>query len=190
MANIDYRNIKQGVYINMEGKIYLVLDSVYSKKSRQLGSNQTKLKEVSTGKVTDKTFHASDQVREADIHKTSYIFIYSKGEEVWLHEVDDKSKRFSIPTSLVKGIEFMKQNSKVTAVLNDENILSIYPDIKVDLVVKESPPSIKGNTAQGGSKKILLETGTYVSAPLFINTGDVVTVNTETGEYVSRSEKN
>ena len=86
-------------------------------------------------------------------------------------------------------IKFVKEQSDVTALVWNDEIIGIQTPIKVELKVTEAPPAVKGNTAQGGSKQVVLETGAVINTPLFINEGDIVRVNTETGEYVERVSK-
>ena len=105
------------------------------------------------------------------------------------HHIDDKSKRITVESSIVEASNLLKESTEVTGVYFDEKLFSVYPPIKVNLQIKDAPPSIKGNTAVGGNKKIVLETGAVIDTPLFINTGDIVSVNTQTGEYVERVEK-
>ena len=85
--------------------------------------------------------------------------------------------------------QFLKPNSVIDALVFDEKIIALKIPIKVELLVKEAPPAVRGNTAQGGTKQIILETGAAVNAPLFVNEGDIVRVNTEVASYVERVDK-
>ena len=151
---------------------------------------QTKIKNLITGNIIEKNFSASECFDQAEIEKETLIYIYTKGNQCVFHEKDNKSKRINVDISIISAPIFLKENTEVTGMYFDEKLFSVYPPIKVNLKVKEAPPSIKGNTAVGGSKKIVLETGAIIDTPMFINTGDVVSVNTQTGEYVERVEKN
>ena len=186
MAKLGYTDIKPGVMIEIEGIPYEVLESRISKKSRQKAFNQTRIKNLLNGNVIDRPFRASEFFDECSIEKQSFVFIYRKGEEFWFHTEDDKGKRFSVEGSRVTGSEYIKQDEKVTGIVYKDQIIRIYPNIKVHLKVVSAPPSIKGNTSQGGSKRVELETGAIVNTPMFIKTGDVVCVNTQKGEYIER----
>ena len=103
---------------------------------------------------------------------------------------DDPSKRFAFKEDIVgAAARFLKPNTEVMAVKFGDQIMNIQAPIKVDLKVKETPPGIRGDTAQGGTKVATLETGATVNVPLFVNAGDLVRINTETGDYVERMEK-
>jgi len=190
MSLLSYNEITARKYIVLEGEPYEVLYSQVTKKNRQKPSNQTKIKSLVTGKVTDKAFHQSDSVEEADIESKKIKYLYSNHGEFWFCEESDPSKRFSLSGEQVgtSGV-FLKKDSLVEALIFDEKIIGIKIPIKVDLVVTEAPPAVRGNTAQGATKQITLESGALVNAPLFINEGDIVRINTETGEYVERAEK-
>jgi elongation factor P len=152
--------------------------------------NQTKLKNLITGKVVEHAFHQAETIDEADIEEKDMEFIYARKGECWFSDPENKSNRVSVSEELVgETLHFLKQGATVQALIFDEKVIGVVPPIKVDLKVTEAPPSTKGNTAQGGSKQVTLETGATINVPLFVNEGDIVRINTETGEYVERVEK-
>ena len=111
-----------------------------------------------------------------------------EGRGGWIfHEAADKSKRFSLTDEIMgQGGEFLKPNTAVETETFDGKIFNVKLPIKMELKVKEAPPDVRGNTAQGGSKIVTLENGTTITVPMFIKEGDVLRINTETGEYVER----
>jgi elongation factor P len=144
-----------------------------------------------SGKTFAATFHVSDKADEADVEKRDVKYLYTNKGEYWFSAKDDPSDRFNLPASLIgDSAKFFKENSLVQALVwdndGDEQIIKITLPIKVEFKVKEAPPAVKGNTAQGGTKIIILENGTAVNAPMFIEPGDSVSINTETGLYVER----
>ena len=185
---LSYSEIKKGSRILHEGVPYEVIEAVFAKKNRQKGVNQTKVKNLRTGFVKNISFHPSDKVTELEVEKENVIFIYEREDKMYFHKEDNKSDRFGIDKKFVTFPEFISANMKVEALKINDKIISITPPIKVNLKVVESPPSVKGNTAQSGTKKVKLETGAFVNTPLFIKKGDSITVNTQTGEYVERSK--
>jgi len=187
---LSYSEITQRKYIVQDGEPYEVLSSAITKKQRQKPTNQTKLKNLRTGKVTEKSFHQSDTVEEADITKKKALFIYNHRNEFWFSDIDNTSNRWKIDENHIgnKG-KYLKEKTVIDILLFNDEILGIQLPPKVDLLVTDAPPAVKGNTAQGGSKQITLETGMTLNAPLFINEGDTVRVNTETGEYSERVDK-
>jgi len=190
MAILSYNEIIPKKIIEYNGEPCEVLASHVFRKQQRKPVNQTKLRGLKSGKVLEISFHQSETVPEADIEKKELTYIYSNRGEVWFHESGNPKERISLPEEKIADqIKFVKENTDVTAMEWNEEIIGIQTPIKAELTVKEAPPSVKGNTAQGGSKQVVLETGAVVSTPLFINEGDIIRVNTTTGEYVERVSK-
>ncbi len=189
MAKLGYTDLKPRVLFVINKIPHEVIESQISKKSRQKAFMQTKIKNLITGNIIEKNFSASEYFDQADIQKEKLVFVYKQGDKCIFHHIDNKSKRITVDASIVNASNLLKENTEVTGMYFNEKIFSVYPPIKVSLKIKDAPPSIKGNTAVGGNKKIVLETGAVIDTPLFINTGDIVSVNTQTGEYVERIEK-
>ncbi len=182
--------VKNGSLIVIDGQPYAVLKVEHSHIGRG-GSNVTaRIKNLMTGKVLERTFKPSDEFDEADVEKMKSLFIYESRGQYWFTEQGKPQNRFSISKETLGEVaQFLKPNLDVLAIKFDGNVIAIEPPIKVDYVVKEAPPAVRGNTAQGGTKIAVLETGAELSVPLFINEGDIVRVNTQTGEYAERVEK-
>jgi elongation factor P len=143
----------------------------------------------------DRNWQASDNFEEAEIERKPAMFIYAKpgrapgdGQEYWFHEEGNPKARFSLVAELVgdQG-QFLKPNTKVSTWIFNEKVIKVDIPIKMDFKVMEAPPAIRGNTAQGGTKSVTIEGGAKVNAPLFINEGDMIRINTQTGEYVERA---
>jgi elongation factor P len=184
---LEYNEIKPRKYIIMDGDPYEVLSSHVFRKQQRKPVNATKLKNLITGKVTEYSFHQSEKAEEAEIDKRSIKYLYHNRGEYWFAEASDPSKRFQFDEATVgETIKYVRQNSLVDLLSFQERILGIEVPIKVELKVTEAPPAVKGNTATGGTKVVTLETGATINAPLFVSEGDVVSVNTETGDYVER----
>ena len=188
---IDYNEITAGRFVVLDGQPYECLTSQISKKSRQKASNQAKLKNLITGKVVEKAFHQSDSVEEAEITKKTVAFIYENRGEFWFHDEGDPKSRFALSADLIGAAgKFLKEKTNIDAVMFGEEIIGIKLPIKMELEVTEAADAVKGNTAQGATKQVTLETGATITVPLFVSRGDIVRVNTETGEYVERASKN
>ena len=152
---------------------------------------QTRMRNLINGKVLERNFAQSDIFEEADIEKKNVKFLYNHRDEYWFSEVNDQSKRFKLDKSIIgESHKYLKNNTILDAILFNGQIINIALPIKMDFKVIEAPPAIRGDTAQGGVKQVVLETGAIVNVPLFVNGGDVIRLNTETGEYVERVEKN
>lgn len=174
----------------MDDDPFLVLTSSTSKKDRQKASNAVKMKNLRTGGVVDKTFHQADILEEAFIEKQDVKFLYRNRGEFFFCPPDKPAERFSFTEDIVGATaKYMKENTIVEALVFDEEIMSITVPIKVELKVKEAAPAVKGNTSSGATKEVTLETGAIVFVPMFINEGDIVAVNTETGLYTERVTK-
>ena len=132
----------------------------------------------------------SEAIEEIEVEKKSINFLYEHRGEFWFSEKGNPKNRFKLEEAKIgPAAKFLKPNSEVTAAVLDDQILNVKAPIKVDLKITETPPGERGNTAQGGTKMATLETGAEVAVPLFINTGDIIRVNTDTGTYVERMEK-
>ena len=187
---LQYNEVTPGHFILVDGAPYEVLESHTFRKQQRKPVNQTKLRHLISGKVTDYSFHHTDKIEEADLHTRDIKFLYHNKGEYWFCEIKDPSKRFQLEKNVVgeRGL-FLKSNTVIEALEFNKKIIGIKVPIKVELRVTNAPPAVKGNTVQGGTKQIILETGATINAPMFINPGDVIRVNTEEGTYVERVEK-
>jgi elongation factor P len=191
MAMLEYNEILKGKVILYNDDPYEVLDAHVFRKQQRKPVNQTKLRNIITGKVTEQAFHVSEKAQEADLSTKGVKYLYSNKGEKWFCAEDNPAERFVLPEETIgPGSKFLKANAIVEALIFDEKIIGIKMPIKVELKVTEAAAAVKGNTAQGGSKQITLETGATLFVPMFINEGDIIRINTETGEYVERADKN
>lgn len=190
---LNYNEIKERGFIVLDGEPYEVLESQVSRKQQRKPVNQTKLRNLITGVTRQQTFHYADTVHEAYIEKRKVKYAFNKfnrqtsATEYWFTDPDDKSKRFEVAESVLGDkIKYMKEESEYDALYFGDRIIGLSLPIKVELKVIEAPPSIKGSTASGGDKKVKVETGAMITTPTFIEVGDVIKVNTETGQYTER----
>lgn len=187
---LEYNEITLRKYIVLDNEPYEVLASHVFRKQQRKPVNQTKLKNLITGKVTERSFHAMEKAEEAEIVAKKFKYLYANRGQFWFCEEQNPAARFSLEEEQVgEGGKFLKANSIVDILYFGEKMIGIKLPIKVDLKVTEALPAVKGNTVQGGSKEVTLETGATLQVPLFINEGDVIRVNTESGEYVERADK-
>lgn len=170
-----------------EGEPFEVLTSHVFRKQQRKPVNAVKMRNLITGKVIENSFHQSEKVEEAELERRPIKYLYENRGQYWFCEVNDPSKRFEMPAETIADkIKFVRQNDTIDVLSFGDKVLGIEVPIKVELKVTDAPPAIKGNTVQGGLKQITLETGFTTNAPMFINEGDIVRINTETGEYVER----
>lgn len=190
MAILSYNEILSKCIINYHNEPYEVLSAHIFRMQQRKPVNQTKLRHLISGKVTEISFHQNETVTEADIGKMQAHYLYSNKNESWFAQVGNPKNRFSFPYDSVQDkVQWLTQNSLVEILTYEEKPMTIKIPVKVDLEVKEAPPAVKGNTVSGGSKLALLTTGAKVNVPLFINTGDIIRINTDSGEYTERVEK-
>lgn len=190
MAVLAYNEITSKKYIELRGEPYLVLESHVFRKQQRKPVNQTKIRNLMSGKVIPMTFHVADSVDEAELDSRIIKYLYNNKGEWWFCAADNPRDRFKLTEEQIgDGAQYLKQNTDVDSVSFKDAFIGIKIPAKVDLKVVEAPPSIKGDTATGGSKPVTLETGAVVNAPLFIATGDIIRVNTESGTYTERVGK-
>ncbi len=187
---LAYNELKKGMIFVLDGQPCEVLEYEFLRMQQRKPVAKTKIRNLISGKIVERTFHQNESFEEADIKKEDIKYLYNSKGQFWFCEKNDPSKRFSMTQDQVGSAGmFIKTNSFVTALKFDELIIGIKAPIKMELKVKEAPPGVKGDTATGGTKVAILETGATVNVPLFVNTGDIIRVNTETGEYAERIEK-
>jgi elongation factor P len=190
MSQLSYNEILPKTVIVYNGEPYEVLSSHIFRMQMRKPVNQTKLRHVVSGKVVEISFHQNESANEAEVGKMQALYLYTNRGESWFCEDGKPSNRFSFPEDAVHDrIQWLKQNAPVEVMTYEGKPITIKIPVKVELEVTEAPPNVKGDTATGGTKPVTLATGAVVNVPLFINTGDVIRVNTEDATYVERVEK-
>ena len=188
---LSYDEIKERKYIVFNGEPWEVLTSHVFRKQQRKPVNATKLRNLITGKVTEQSFHVSEKVEEAEIDSREVKYLYNNRGEFWFCESNDPSKRFEIEESLIgHQSKFLKKDSVVELLSFGERMIGVKMPIKVELKVIEAHPAVKGNTAQGGTKLVKVETGAEIQVPMFIKEGEIIRINSETGEYAERVSSN
>lgn len=184
---LSISDIKNGKNILWNNEPFVVLSSQHSKTGRAGAVLRTKLKNLITGALIDKTFQGADKIEEADISKSKAQFLYAEGDE--FNFMDNSSyDQFSLSKEVIGDLRlWMIEGTEVTVLNFNSQPVNIELPVKVTLTVVEAPPGIKGDTASSGDKLVTLETGAKVTTPLFVETGDKIIVNTEMGTYVSRA---
>ncbi|MDO8521530.1 MAG: elongation factor P [bacterium] len=187
---LNYNEVTPHKFILRDGEPYEVLTHWVFRKQQRKPVNQTKLKNLISGKVVEITYHQNDKVEEADMGTREVKYLYTNRGEHWFCDPKNPSDRFMLSNDIAgEALKFTKMNSLIDGITFDDRIISIRPPAKVELKVTEAAPAVKGNTSGNALKIVTLETDTTVNVPMFINEGDVIRVNTETGEYAERVEK-
>jgi elongation factor P len=186
---ITHTDIRKGAQLVIDNEPYEVLESSPMKKAQRRVVIQARIKNLISGNVLERNFHQGETFDEAEIIKKEAKFLYSHRDKFVFCETDDASKRFELSQDLIgEAAIFLKQNQIVEEIQFQGKTINIALPIKVQLKVTESPPGIRGDRAQGGTKSVTLETGVQINVPLFIEEGDLIEVNTETKQYTRRVE--
>jgi len=192
MAVLSYNEILTKKVIVFDNEPFLVLSHHVFRKQQRKPVNVTKLKSLISGRVVENTFHVNETTEEADIEKQNITFIYKNADkgEYWFHTTGKPGERFLLSSELVgEEGKFLKDGSDVEALLYEEKVIGIDIPIKVELKVTEAMEAVKGNTSSGAQKEVTLETGAFIMVPMFINEGDVISINTSSSSYSERVEK-
>lgn len=186
---LSYTDIKSKIVIVLDGDPYEVLStSGVVKKQRQKPHLGAKLRNLKTGAVVERTFTQADKVEEAELQTREMKFVYANRGAAVFTPSNEPGKRSELDEELLgDSLNYITEGSTVTMRIFDDEIIGVKLPIKVELKVKEAPPNIRGNTSAGGNKVVVLETGLKITTPLFVEVGDTIVVNTETGQYVSRA---
>ncbi len=183
----NYNELKPGAVFILEGQPYEVVEFSFLRMQQRKPVAQTRIKNLISGKIITRNFQHTDSFQEAQIDYKKVKFLYNHRDKYAFSEVANPSARFELPQDAIgEQAKFLKPNSELEVVSFEGKIINVNLPIKIQLKVIEAPPSIKGNTAQGGTKVVKLETGTTINAPLFVEEGNVIEVNTQTGEYTGR----
>lgn len=190
MAILSYNEITLKKVIIFNDEPCLVLSSHVFRKQKRKPVNNTKLKSLVSGRVIENTFHMNETAEEADLENKNITFIYRRGSEYWFHTTGNPAERFALSEDLIgdQG-KFIKERSELKALVYNDEIIGVTVPIKVELKVTETVDAVKGNTSGGALKEAKLETGATVMVPMFINQGDLIAINTESGDYSERVEK-
>ena len=185
---LTHTDLKPGVQFIYEGQPWEVLDANSMKMAQRRPVIRTKIRNLVDGRVQEQSFQQGDVFNEADLEKKDIKFLYQNKGQYFFCEINDPSKRFSFTEDQIGSqAKYLKPNETVIGIVFEGKIITFKLPIKVQLKVKESAPGVKGDRAQGGTKEAILESGAIIQVPLFIEEGDIIEVNTETGTYVKRA---
>jgi elongation factor P len=187
MSTYSTNEFKSGLKILLEKDPYVILENEFVKPGKGQAFNRVKVRNLKTGRVVDKTFKSGDTVEGADVVEQDMQYLYNDGE-FWYFMVPDTFEQFTADKRAVADVEqWLKAEDSYIITLWNGVPLAVTPPNSVTLKVVETDPGLRGDTAQGGVKPARVETGAVVRVPLFVEEGDVIKINTKTGEYVSRA---
>lgn len=182
----EISQVKKGFSIELDGEVYYVVVREHVKPGKGGAFVRIKLKNIKRGTILDKTFRPDEKVEVAQIEKKNIQYLYSS-KDIYEFMDHDTYDQISLHREQLGDIaNYLKENVEVTALVYKDKIITIEPPIFIDLKIASSEPGIRGDTSRSGTKPAKTETGMVVLVPLFINEGDVVRIDTRTGEYVGR----
>ena len=183
---LSLKAVKPGKIIDLDTNPYLVLSAQHSKQARGGAVLKTKLKNIVSGEVINRAFQGNDKLEEANLDEIKTQYLYSDGKSYYFMN-QENYEQFSLDSSQVGSAKnYLKEETIVTIRTYNDKPISIKLPVKMNFKVTKAEPGVRGNTAQNANKTVEIETGLRVSVPLFINGGEMIKINTETGEYVER----
>jgi len=184
---ISTNDFRTGLTIELDGEVYQVVDFLHVKPGKGSPFVRSKLRNMRTGAVVERTFNAGEKVPRARLDKREVQYLYNDGENYNFMDTETY-EQFSLgPDILGDAVKYMKDNMNLFLLFHGGKVLDIELPNTVELTVVETTPGIKGDTASGGSKPATLETGLVVQVPFFVEEGDVLQIDTRTGQYIKRA---
>ncbi|GAB4073484.1 elongation factor P [Barrientosiimonas marina] len=186
---VSVNDFKTGLTIELDGEAWQVVDFQHVKPGKGAAFVRSKLKNVRTGNIQEKTFRAGEKVNQAHVESRKMQYLYASGDTHAFMDTDT-FEQVDLQTSQIEHeLNFMKENMEVSIIMYQGDVIGVQLPKNVALTVSETEPGLKGDTASGGSKPATLETGYVIQVPLFINQGETLLVNTSEGKYVSRANE-
>ena len=179
----DFRN---GVTIEYEGNVYQIIEFQHVKPGKGAAFVRTKLKNIISGGVVEKTFRPTEKCPTARIDRKDMQYLYNDGDLYYFMDTENYEQMPISQDNVGDSLKFVKENDMCKVCSFNGNVFAIEPPMFVELVVTDTEPGFKGDTATGATKPATVETGATVSVPLFVNVDDVIKIDTRTGEYLSR----
>jgi elongation factor P len=183
----EITDLKPGTAINIDGEPYIVVASQFGRKSQSKANMQCKLKNLKTGSILSKNFQGSEKIEPADVGYRRVQYLYNNTDAFTFMDLQTYDQ-FDLTAELIgDAAGYLVEGNEIDALMFEDNPIGIKLKATVDLKVIETTPGVRGDTATGGNKAAKLESGITINVPLFINEGEVIKVNTETGEYMTRA---
>jgi len=189
MATYTTNQFKAGLKVMLDGAPCSIIENEFVKPGKGQAFNRVKLRNLLTGRMLEKTFKSAESIEGADVTETQMQYLYNDGES-WHFMVPDTFEQHAINSDVMgENKQWVKEQDTYTVMLWNGQPISIEPPNFVTLKVTETDPGVRGDTVTGGSKPATLETSAVIRVPLFIEIGDILKVDTRTGEYVSRAKE-
>ena len=188
MANYSTNEFKAGLKVMLDGDPCSIVENELVKPGKGQAFNRVKLRNLITGRVGEKTFKSGDSLEGADVMDLEMEYLYTDGDMWYFMKTDGSFEQYAVEKkALGDTVKWLKEQVPYILTLWNDKAISVTPPNFIELEVVETDPGLKGDTAQGGSKPATLSSGAVVRVPLFINQGEVLKIDTRSGEYVSRA---
>ncbi|MFH0839436.1 MAG: elongation factor P [Candidatus Omnitrophota bacterium] len=183
---ISINELRGGIFIKWGGELYIVVNSQHYKPGKGGAFVRSKLKSIRTGNTIDRTFRPADLIEEIFIEERDYNYMYYDG---LYHFMDNETyEQTALPEAIVgEAAKYLKENVQVTAQIHDAKVLSVKLPLFLKFKIIETEPGVRGDTVKAGTKSAKIETGATIQVPLFIENGEIITVDTRTGKYTGRA---
>jgi elongation factor P len=189
MGNYSTNEFRGGLKVMLDGEPCSILENEFVKPGKGQAFNRVKLRNLNTGRVWERTFKSGESLEAADVMDHDMEYLYSDGD-FWHFMDPDSFEQFQADEKAVgDASKWLKEQDKVVVTLYNGSPLAVTPPNHVELEITETDPGLKGDTAQGGTKPATLATGAVVKVPLFLSIGEVIRVDTRTGEYLGRAKE-
>lgn len=186
-ATYDTSDLRKGLKIMMDGSPFIVVEAQFVKPGKGAAFTRTKMKNLLTGGVLEKNIRSGEKLEGADVEEREVTFLYKEGDESFVFMDRSTYEQTSVPSTTVDDAwQFLKENLDCQLTLYNGRVIGVTLPNFVELRVTQSDPGVKGDTATGASKQAKLETGASLNVPLFINEGDMLRIDTRTGNYMER----
>ena len=183
---ISVNDLKTGLTLQLDNGLWSVVEFLHVKPGKGAAFVRSKLKNVETGQVVEKTFRAGEKVAKAMLDRREMQYLYKEGKDYIMMDMESYEQMQMPESNIGDGIKYLKENMNVQVLMHDGKVIGVDIPAHVELEVVDTPPAEKGNTAQGGTKPATLETGAVVNVPFFVSNGDRIRVDTRTNEYLDR----
>ena len=188
MANVSTNEFKSGLKIMLDNDPCSIIENEFVKPGKGQAFSRVKIRNLKTGRVIERTFKSGDTVEAADVMEITMEYLYNDGEFYHFMEPDTYEQYAAISEAVEDAVKWLKGQEKCTVTLWNNQPISVTAPNFVELKITETDPGLRGDTSGGGTKAATLETGAVVRVPLFLNIGDVIKVDTRTGDYLSRAK--
>lgn len=186
---IDVNDLRPGVTFELDGEVWIVISFLHVKPGKGSAFVRTKIRNIETGNVVERTFRAGEKVKDAFVERKEFQYMYNDGENYYFMD-NNTYEQIELPENFIEDEKYyLKENMNIQVLYFKDRPIGIELPNYVELEVVETDPGFKGDTAQGGSKPAVLETGLKIQVPFFIEKGEIIKIDTRTGEYLERVGK-